>query len=107
MSRSALRFLRVLGPLGAAATLGLGTLPALAQTAPSSTTSSDCSSIDFQLANPAPGSRVEVGNNVLQGVALDPRAPSGSLGIDHIDFFLDNRDQGGISLGTLVPGSAP
>ena len=104
MSRSASRFLRLVAPLGAAAALSVGSLPAVAQTM---TATGDCSSIDFQLANPDPGVRVEVGHNVIQGVAMDKTAPSGSVGIDRIDFFLDSRDLGGLSVGTAVPGLTP
>jgi hypothetical protein len=100
MSRSALRFLRVLGPLGAAAALSVGSLPALAQS--TTTSSGACGSVDFQLANPDPGARVEVGTDVIQGVAMATNGAS----IGHIDFFLDNRDQGGINIGTAVPGMA-
>src|SRR5438270_10867742 len=109
MSGSAVRLLRFVAPLGLAATLAAGSSSAFAQTAPSSTTSTtgDCSSINFQLANPAPGSRVELGNDVIQGVAMDTRAPAGSAGIDRVNFFLGNRDEGGISIGTAVPGMVP
>jgi len=101
MSRSALRFLRIVAPLSAAAALGVSALPALAQTAPNP---SDCSSVRFELANPSPGARIELGTNVIEGIALDSRAPSGSTGIDRIDFFLDSRDSGGLNVGTAVPG---
>jgi hypothetical protein len=87
----------------------VGALPALAQTAPTSpttTVSSDCSAIRFSLANPTAGSMVQPGGYVLQGVASDSRAVQGP-GVDHVDFFLDNRDQGGLSLGTAVPGMVP
>lgn len=104
MSRSVFARLRLIGPVTAAAALGLGTLPALAQTmAPMAT---DCSAMHFELANPNPGSMIEPGGMVLQGIALDSRA-EGSTGIDHIDFFLDNRDQGGVNLGTALPSMAP
>ena len=73
-------------------------LPAFAQAAPQP----DCSAIHFDLSNPAPGSRVEQGNFILSGVASDSRAQQGQ-GIDRVDFFLDDRDQGGLSLGTTVP----
>jgi len=112
MSRSAFKHLRLLGPMTVAATLTLGALPTLAQTAPTATTTSptsaavDCSAIHFELANPSPGSRVEVGDYVLQGIADDSRAQQGT-GIDRIDFFLDNRDQGGLSIGSAVPGKVP
>jgi hypothetical protein len=105
MSRSVFARLRLLGPVTAAAALGLGTLPALAQTtaAPMAT---DCSAMHFELANPNPGSMIEPGGMVLQGIAMDSRA-QGNTGIDHIDFFLDNRDQGGVNLGIAMPGMAP
>src|SRR5439155_27369841 len=53
-----------------------------------------------------PGSMIEPGGMVVQGIALDARA-QGNLGIDHIDFFLDARDQGGVNLGTALPGMVP
>ena len=75
--------------------LGLGTLPAFAQTMPM-TGSGECSGMRFELANPSPGDRVEPGGLVLQGVAMDNRASQGP-GIDRIDFFLDSREEGGIT----------
>jgi hypothetical protein len=85
--------------------MGVGSLPAFAQPTTTSTTG-NCADITFQLANPAPGSRMELGNNVISGIALDTRAPTGSTGIDRVDFFLGNRDEGGMSIGTAVPGMA-
>jgi len=105
MSRSAFRHLRLLGPLTVAATLGMGALPALAQTAPT-TVASDCSAIHFELSNPAPGSMVAPGGYVLQGFASDSRAQQGT-GVDKVDFFLDSREQGGLNLGTAIPGMVP
>jgi hypothetical protein len=67
---------------------------------------SDCSAIRFELANPSPGSMIQPGGIVIQGVAMDSRAHD-STGIDRVDFFLDSRDLGGISLGTTVPGMVP
>src|SRR5579864_2433877 len=98
MSRTAFGFVRLLGPLSVAAALGVSTLPAFAQS------SGSCSSIQFQLSNPDPGSRIEAGNDIVSGVAMDINAPSGSTGVDRVDFFLGNRDEGGISLGSAVPG---
>lgn len=103
MSRTALRHLRLVGPLAVVAALGMGSLPALAQSAPST---ADCSAIKFDLSNPGPGSRVEHGNAIVQGVAMDTRAGTGA-GIDRIDFFLENRDTGGVSIGTTSPGTVP
>jgi hypothetical protein len=83
--------------LGAA--LGLvGGTAALAQTP----TAGDCSAIQFEVANPSPGSRVDPGSYVLQGIALDTRAEDGP-GIDRVDFFLGNRDDGGMIVGHAVP----
>jgi hypothetical protein len=97
--------LRFIGPLAAAAALSVGSLPAFAQTAPATSTTG-CAGINFQLANPAPGSRVELGDLVLSGVAADTRATANQgVGIDRIDFFLGSRDQGGLNLGTAVPGA--
>jgi hypothetical protein len=101
MPRAALKHLRLLGPLTVAATLGVGSLPAFAQTATISPT--DCSAIHFDLANPTPGSRVEQGGLTIQGVAMDSRAHQGP-GVDRVDFFLDSRDSGGMALGSAVPG---
>ena len=101
MSRWILRQLRRVGPLAVAATLTMTSLPALAQ----SESGGDCSAIQFDLANPAPGSRIDAGTYVVQGTALDTRSEDGS-GIDRIDFFLGNREQGGILLGHAVPGDA-
>jgi hypothetical protein len=110
MSRSVFARLRLVGPLTAAAALGLGTLPALAQTTTTTSTTtpmvSNCSAIRFDLANPSPGSMIMPGGMVLQGIAVDSRAQSGT-GVDRVDFFLDNRDQGGFSLGSAVPGAVP
>jgi len=106
MSRSAFKHLRLLGPLTVAATLGISTLPAFAQTAPATPVSSGCSDIHFELANPGAASELQPGGLVVQGVAMDSRAQQG-LGIDHVDFFLDSRDAGGMSIGTAVPGLVP
>jgi hypothetical protein len=103
MSRSPFRHLPLIGPLTLGATLTLGALPALAQSTPAS---ADCSAIHFELANPSPGSRVETGGLVVQGIATDVRAHEGT-GIDRIQFFLDDRDQGGTIIGTAVPGVVP
>jgi hypothetical protein len=99
MSRSTFRYVALLGPLAVAATLGLGSLPALAQT----TTSAPCASIHFDLANPSAGARVEQGGLIVQGQAMDSRAAQGP-GVDRVDFFLGSRDDGGQNVGSAVPG---
>jgi hypothetical protein len=92
---------RVLGPAAVAAGLLLGTVPAFAQSA-----ALNCGSLRFEIANPAPGSALEPGGLVIQGIADDTAATSGT-GVDHVDFFLGPRDQGGLTLGSTVPGAAP
>src|SRR5258708_18432413 len=106
MSRSVFARLRLLGPVTAAAALGLGTVPALAPTTPLAPMTSDCSAIRFDLANPSAGSMIVPGGMVVQGIAMDSRATSGP-GVDRVDFFLDSREQGGVNLGTAVPGAVP
>jgi hypothetical protein len=53
----------------------------------------------LEVGNPSPGDTIHVGAFNIIGRALDSTATSGS-GIDRIDVFLDNRDQGGMFLGT-------
>ena len=105
MSRSGFSFLRVVGPLAAAGALAMGTLPAFAQpTTPSS--AANCSDVRFELSNPAPGAMLEPGGLVLEGVAIDERATeSEGAGIDRVDFFLGNRDEGGTNIGTAEPSA--
>src|SRR5579859_7666612 len=105
MSRTALRHLRFAAPLAFAAALGIGSLPALAQSAPAAMLTS-CSAIHFDLANPGPGARVEQGTDLLTGVAMDKRASDG-IGVDRVDFFLDSRDSGGINIGSASPTTIP
>jgi hypothetical protein len=71
------------------------------------TTTGDCSAIQFDVSNPSPGSHVDAGPIVLQGIAFDSRDENGG-GIDRVDFFLGNRDEGGVLIGHAVPsGSGP
>src|SRR3979411_2790335 len=102
MSRLISRQVRWVALLAVAATLAMTSLPALAQT---ESMGGDCSAIQFEMANPAPGSRVDPGTYIVQGIALDTRAEDGP-GIDRIDFFLGNREQGGVLLGHAVVGAA-
>jgi hypothetical protein len=99
MSRNILQSARVIGLLTMTAALGIGALPAFAQSA---SEPFPCATIYFELANPSPGSRVEPGGFVLQGKAMDSLATQGP-GIDHVQFFLDDRNRGGMNIGTAVP----
>jgi len=108
MARFAFRQVRFVAPLAAAAALAVSALPAAAQAVPV-TPSGDCSMIRFELSNPSAGSKVD-NSVVVAGLAQDMRAgASQGSGIDKVDFFLGNRDQGGQSLGSapiggLIPG---
>jgi hypothetical protein len=57
----------------------------------------------LDLANPAPGAVLPTGDVIIEGVAYDPAAVDGA-GIDRVEVFLDNRDSGGLSLGSAAPG---
>src|SRR5262245_44532797 len=94
--------IRVLGSATAAAALVIGTVPAFAQTATTAAPSTTCQGVRFELANPSPGAFLEPGGLVVEGIALDSRATSGN-GIDRVDFFLGNRDEGGMNIGMAVP----
>jgi hypothetical protein len=100
MSRSTSTFRRLIAPAAFAAALTIGSVPAFAQTTPTA----NCADVHFELANPAPGSMLEPGGLVIEGIAMDSRATEG-VGIDRVDFFLGNRDEGGLSVGMAVPGS--
>lgn len=76
-------------------------LPAAAQTAPATVRSCPV----LSLGNPGPGDNIFEGDMIISGQAYDPAATSGS-GITRVDLFLGRRDEGGIFLGTAVPGSA-
>ena len=56
-----------------------------------------------QLANPGPGDVLSQGDYIVSGVAFDPAASQGA-GIDRVDLFLGDRDNGGVFLGEATPG---
>ena len=60
--------------------------------------------ITVSVGNPSPGDTIHVGGYIIEGMAFDKAAPSGS-GIDRIDIFLDNRDSGGLFLTGAMPGA--
>jgi len=98
MFGSFVKQLSLVWSLAIGATLVLGATAALAQT-----TAGDCSAIQFELSNPTAGARMDPGTQVLQGIALDTRAEDGP-GIDRVDFFVGDRDNGGFLIGHAVPG---
>jgi hypothetical protein len=57
----------------------------------------------LEIASPSPGAVVSTGDFVVVGSAFDPAATTGS-GISHVDLFLGDRDQGGLFLGSAIPG---
>jgi len=91
MSRTSSALVRLLGPASAAAALVIGSMPAFAQTAPTTTTSTTttttstetmgCNGVHFELANPSAGAFLEPGGLVIEGIALDspPRPAPASI----------------------------
>ena len=59
----------------------------------------------LDLGNPNPADVLPTGDVIIEGVAFDPSARQGG-GIDRVELFLDNRDDGGLSLGSAVPGAS-
>jgi hypothetical protein len=60
----------------------------------------------LQLGNPNANDTLSRGPLVVTGIAYDRASTSGS-GVDQVEFFLDDREAGGVSLGgTTVPGAA-
>jgi hypothetical protein len=57
----------------------------------------------LQLSNPSPGAFVPAGEIVISGMAFDPAAIEGA-GVTRVDLFLGDRDQGGLFLGSAIPG---
>jgi hypothetical protein len=52
----------------------------------------------LSIGNPQPGDRLPKGKYVMQGLAFDRSARSGS-GVDRVSVFLDDRDKGGQLIG--------
>lgn len=57
----------------------------------------------LEVANPAAGDMITPGALVIQGVAFDPTATTGT-GVDRVSVFLDDRDGGGFFLGDATLG---
>ena len=69
-------------------------LPAIIQPGPS---------LVLSVANPQPGDLVPRGKYVMQGLAFDRAANSGS-GVDRVSVFIDDRDSGGQLVGDATLG---
>ena len=69
-------------------------LPAIIQPGPS---------LVLSVANPQPGDLVPRGKYVMQGLAFDRAASSGS-GVDRVSVFVDDRDAGGQLVGDATLG---
>jgi carboxypeptidase family protein len=88
--------------------LVVGVLPATVfaqQAPPSESLVARCDLPVVDLFNPLPGDVLQPGAYLISGLALDPMAPADSSGIDQVAFFLGDRDQGGLSLGSVVPSA--
>jgi hypothetical protein len=94
---------RWIGAIGVASATAfiLLSLSATAAAQPVPTTPTDWPVL--QLANPAPGALLDSGDYIVSGMAYDPAATQGA-GISRVDIFLGSRDEGGIFLGSAIPG---
>jgi hypothetical protein len=59
--------------------------------------------LTLNVANPDPGATIPHGNYVIQGIAFDASATSGT-GIERVQVFLDPREQAGLFLGQAALG---
>jgi hypothetical protein len=57
------------------------------------------------LSNPSAGDLLNAGTVIVEGVAYDPAATTGS-GVDKVDLYLGDRDAGGLFLGSATPGAS-
>jgi hypothetical protein len=78
--------------------------PAQAQSSVPAVSMAEHSAPVLQLGNPNPGDVLSNGDLIIQGVAYDPNG-SQANGIDRVELFLDNRDEGGLPLGSGAPAS--
>lgn len=56
------------------------------------------------VGNPNPGDMITPGSLMIQGVAFDPVATTGT-GVDRVSVFLGDRDTGGLHLGDATLGA--
>jgi hypothetical protein len=82
------------------------TIPATPQAAVPVTQAPLAAPLQLALSNPQPGDNLRSGAYSIAGTASDSRATEGS-GVDRVELFLGDRDQGGLYLGqAAVQGSA-
>jgi len=79
--------------------------PSAAASTGASTTASNACPV-LSLANPGPGDTMQAGGLFISGAATDSAAAtSGGSGVQRVDLFLGERDQGGMFLGSATPGT--
>jgi hypothetical protein len=57
----------------------------------------------LDVGNPAAGDHIHVGKYVIEGLAFDRAADKGA-GIERIDIFVDDRETGGVLIGSAELG---
>jgi hypothetical protein len=57
----------------------------------------------LDVGNPAAGDNIHVGKYMIEGLAFDGAADEGA-GIERIDIFFDDRDTGGVLIGSAELG---
>jgi hypothetical protein len=61
----------------------------------------------LQVANPNAGDTLLLGDYIVSGLAYTPgQSNSQGAGVDRVEFFLGDRDAGGVFLGSAVPGQS-
>jgi len=100
---------RLVGPLAAAVLLAVASLPVMAQSesggAPAQSPAEKAAQMYLEVSNPSGGDSIHVGGYMMEGMAFDRAADEGA-GIDHVEIFLDNRDTGGVLIGSGQMGAA-
>jgi len=94
-----------IGSAGASLTTGSSSAPVVAASAPVVVAPETAPVL--QVANPSAGDTLLLGDYVISGLAYVPgQSPSQGVGVDRVEFFLGSRDNGGIFLGSAVPGQS-
>jgi hypothetical protein len=106
MSSFISRRVRLVAPLVAALLLSIAGIPAMAQSDGGAqlTPEEKAAQMYLEVSNPSSGDSIHVGAYMMEGMAFDRAADEGA-GIDHVEIFLDNRDTGGLLIGTGQMGA--